>query len=194
MTTNDGISDDKVVIFCFQCTFWMVCHPCPVLGRGYRHICMKPNIFLWLNSDDRKNPNFLIGELARIYTKSKRYKIKDIRVHQCPSMACKHLYESTDNNKTWSKSERCRYRKAISLLQMVGVRGTESGDFFVPCDLEIWRAPLLRHFKLHASFRTHLWIQTGVKIRKCLNWGKFVLNSVTLTFVFWPWPSPWTTL
>ena len=58
--------------------------------------------------------------------------------------------------------------------------------FFVPCDLEIWqmtlknnRAPLLSNIKLCASFHHHMWIQTGVTVRKWLSW---VLNSVTLTF------------
>ena len=61
-------------------------------------------------------------------------------------------------------------------------------DFFVPCDLEIWwmtsksdRAPLLCHCKLCASFRSHVWIQAGVTVWKCLNWGKIFLTSVT-----WP--------
>ena len=57
---------------------------------------------------------------------------------------------------------------------------------FVLCDLEIWlmtlknnRAPLICHIKLCASFHRHMWIQTGVTVRKQLNW---VLTSVTLTF------------
>ena len=44
---------------------------------------------------------------------------------------------------------------------------------FVPCDLEIWRrtlknnrTPLLYYIKLCASFQSHGWIQTGVKVRK----------------------------
>ena len=44
---------------------------------------------------------------------------------------------------------------------------------FVPCDLEIsWmtlknnRAPLLCYFKIWASFHSHLWIRTGVTVRK----------------------------
>ena len=50
-------------------------------------------------------------------------------------------------------------------------------DFFVPCDLEIWqmtlknnRAPLLSHIKHCASFHCHMWIQTGVTVRKPLRW------------------------
>ena len=53
-------------------------------------------------------------------------------------------------------------------------------DYFVWCDLEIWRmtlknnrAPLLCCFKLSASW---------------------VLTSVTLTFDLWPWPFAWTSL
>ena len=64
--------------------------------------------------------------------------------------------------------------------------------FLEPCDLEIWRmtlknnrAPLLSIIKLYASFHHHMWIQTGVTVRKRLSW---VLTSVTLTFDLWPWP------
>ena len=53
------------------------------------------------------------------------------------------------------------------------------GNFFVPCDLEIWRmtlknnrAPLLCCFKLCASFYSHQWIQTGVTVQKCTIWVK----------------------
>ena len=65
-----------------------------------------------------------------------------------------------------------------------------------PCDLEIWRmtlknnwAPLLSIIKLYASFHHHMWIQTGVTVRKRFSW---VLTSVTLTFDHWPWPFAWT--
>ena len=69
---------------------------------------------------------------------------------------------------------------------------------FEPCDLEIWRmtlknnrAPLLSNIKLCALFHHHMWIQTGVLVRKQLSW---VLTSVTLTFDLWPWPFAWTSL
>ena len=72
------------------------------------------------------------------------------------------------------------------------------GDFFFPCDLEIWQitvkhneVPLLCYFKLCASFRSHMWIQTGLTVRKRPNW---VLTSVTLTFDLWPWSLAWTSL
>ena len=72
------------------------------------------------------------------------------------------------------------------------------GWFFWPCDLEIWRmtltnnrAPLLSIIKLYASFHHHMWIQTGVTVRKRLSW---VLTSVTFTFDLWPWPFAWTSL
>ena len=67
-----------------------------------------------------------------------------------------------------------------------------------PCDLEIWRmtlknnrAPLLCCFQLCAWFHCHMWIQTGVRVRKRLSW---VLTSVTLTFDLWPWSFAWTSL
>ena len=70
--------------------------------------------------------------------------------------------------------------------------------FLEPCDLEIWqttfknnRAPLLSIIKLYAAFYHHMWIQTGVTVRKRLSW---VLTSVTLTFDLWPWPFAWTSL
>ena len=70
--------------------------------------------------------------------------------------------------------------------------------FLEPCDLEIWRmtlknnrASLLSIIKLYASFHYHMWIQTGVTVRKRLS---RVLTSVTLTFDLWPWPFAWTSL
>ena len=68
--------------------------------------------------------------------------------------------------------------------------------FLAPCDLEIWRmtlknnrAPLLSNIKLYVSFNHHMWIQTGVTVRKRLS---KVVTSVTLTFDLWPWPFAWT--
>ena len=51
------------------------------------------------------------------------------------------------------------------------------------------RAPLLTNIKLYVSFHHHMWIQTGVTVRKRLSW---VVASVTLAFVLWPWPFAWT--
>ena len=68
-------------------------------------------------------------------------------------------------------------------------------NFFVPCDLEIWqmtlknsRAPLLRCFKLCASFHSHRWIQTGVTVRKRPILVKIddFFSRVTLKFHGWP--------
>ena len=49
----------------------------------------------------------------------------------------------------------------------------QNRQFFVPCDLQIWRmtlknnrAPLLCCFKLCASFHIHQWIQSGATVRK----------------------------
>ena len=53
------------------------------------------------------------------------------------------------------------------------------------------RAPLLSIIKLYASFHHHIWIQTGVTVRKLLSW---VLTSVTLTFDLWPWSFAWMAL
>ena len=71
-------------------------------------------------------------------------------------------------------------------------------QFLEPRDLEIWRmtlknnrAPLLSNIELYASFHHHMWIQTGVTVRKRLSW---VVTSVTLIFDLWPWPFAWTSL
>ena len=37
-------------------------------------------------------------------------------------------------------------------------------------------APFLCYFKLCASFRSHLWLPTGVILRKSLHWGKICFN------------------
>ena len=71
--------------------------------------------------------------------------------------------------------------------------------FFSQCDLEIWlitlnniRAPLQCHFKLCASFCSHLCIQTGVTVWKWPNRDKIVLTSVALTSDRWQRPFAWT--
>ena len=54
-------------------------------------------------------------------------------------------------------------------------KGSKCVNFFVPCDLEIWRmtlknnmAPFLYRFELCALFHGHHWIQTGVTVQKLL--------------------------
>ena len=56
-------------------------------------------------------------------------------------------------------------------------------------NLENNRSPLLSNIKLYVSFHHHMWIQTGVTVRKWLSW---VVTSVTLTFDLRPWPFAWT--
>ena len=76
--------------------------------------------------------------------------------------------------------------------------GSKSIIFFLLCDLKISRmtlknnrAPLLSNIQLCASSYHHMWIQTGVTVRKRLSW---VLTYVNLTFDLWPWPFAWTSL
>ena len=63
------------------------------------------------------------------------------------------------------------------------------GDFLSPVTLKydrwpwkINRIPLLCYFKLCASFRSHLWIGTGVMVRKKPKLGQ------NLLWPLWPWP------
>ena len=83
-------------------------------------------------------------------------------------------------------------------LQSGNAQFGSNSTILEPCDLEIWRmtlrnnkAPLLSVIKLYASFHHHMWIQTGVTVRKRLSW---VVTSVTLTFDLWPRPYAWTLL
>ena len=70
--------------------------------------------------------------------------------------------------------------------------GSKSEIFFLPRDLEIWwmilkknsRTPLRCYFKLCAAFRSHLWIQTGVMVRKSSNWDKICFDLYYLKL--WP--------
>ena len=57
------------------------------------------------------------------------------------------------------------------------------GDFFVPCDLEIWRmAPLLCYFKFCASFRRHWWIQLEL-----LSGNAQFGSKSSIFLAVWPW-------
>ena len=67
----------------------------------------------------------------------------------------------------------------LKLLSGNAKFGVEIGEFFVPCDLEIWRmtlknnwALLLCYYKFCASFRSHWWMQTGVTVQKRPIWVK----------------------
>ena len=89
------------------------------------------------------------------------------------------------------------WNRTRTLIQSLNV-GNNNGRFLEPCELEIWRktlknnrAPLLCCFQLCGWFHCHMWIQTGVRVRKRLS---LVLTSVTLTFDLWPWPFAWTSL
>ena len=68
-------------------------------------------------------------------------------------------------------------------------------NFFVPCELEIWRmtlknkrAPFLCCFQLCASFHSHQWIQTSYSPETPnLGQNQFFLSRATLKFDRWPW-------
>ena len=99
-----------------------------------------------------------------------------LKNNRAPLLCCFKLYASFQSH--WWIQTKVTVRKRSIRVKI--------GDFFVPCDLEIWRmtlknnrAPLLCYFKLCASFHHHMWIQTGVTVRKRLNG---VMTSVTLTF------------
>ena len=77
-------------------------------------------------------------------------------------------------------------------LQSGNAKFESKSTIFLACDLEIWRmtlksnrAHLLSNIKLYASLHHHMWIQTGVTVRKRLSW---VMTSVNLTFDLWSLP------
>ena len=73
------------------------------------------------------------------------------------------------------------------------------GHFLAPVTLKFsgwpWqnnRAPLLCYFKLCASFHSHKWIQTGVRVRKRSISVKICFDLCDLDLR--PWPFAWTSL
>ena len=101
----------------------------------------------------------------------------------------------------WFGTQSCplwRHSNAVNSNRSNSLEPYYSGQtwrFFCPCDFEIWRttlknsrAPVLFHFKLSVSFRSHPWIQTGVTFRKYPNWGKICFDICNLEL----WPLIWT--
>ena len=80
-----------------------------------------------------------------------------------------------------------KHQFGSNLMIFRAVRPWNSKD-----DLENNRAPLLSNIKLYVSFHHHMWIQTGVTVRKLLS---SVVTSVTLTFdldlLYGPYPGSW---
>ena len=88
------------------------------------------------------------------------------------------------------------YQFKMELQSVKAKFGSKSVIFFVPCDLEIWwmtlknnSALFLCYFKLCESFHSHMWIQTGVTVRKRPIWVKIsnFVSRVTLKFDGWHW-------
>ena len=92
-----------------------------------------------------------------------------LKNNRAPLLCSFKLYASFHNH--WWIQSKVTVRKTPNLGQMLRL--------LEPCDLEIWRmtfknnrAPLLCYYKLCASFRSHWWIQTGVRVRKHQIWVK----------------------
>ena len=115
-------------------------------------------------------------------------------------------WEYGDNTKKGFKKLRspCSHGEVACLHKWIQTKATarkrsiqvKIGDFFVPCDLEIWwmtlknnRAPLLCYFQLCASFCSHWCIKTGVTVRNRPILVKIdnFFSRVTLKFDRWPW-------
>ena len=77
----------------------------------------------------------------------------------------------------------CYFKLCASFLHFVAIGEfkleLQSGNAQLRMTFKNNSAPFLSNIKLCASFHHHMWIQTGVTVRKRLNW---VLTSVTFTF------------
>ena len=126
-----------------------------------------------------------------------------IHQHKCIPTSKRFFYKKCYKTEiNWNVFKNIKYNKA-NLRDLIAATGLViilkldlNRQFFSPCDLEIWwmtlktnRAPLLCYFKLCASFRSHWWIQTGVRVQKRPIWVKFedFKSRVTLEFDGWPW-------
>ena len=98
---------------------------------------------------------------------------------------------------TWSFVHHFKIIGELKLeLQSENVQFESKSTVFVSRDLKIWcmtlknnRAPLLYYVKPCVSFQSHLWIQTGVTVRKRSIRVKIsdFLSRMTLKFDAWPW-------
>ena len=99
-----------------------------------------------------------------------------LKNNRAPLLCCLKLYTSFHSHR-WIQTK-VTVRKHPIWVKI--------DDFFsrVTLKFDRWpwknnRAPLLSNIKLYASFHHHMWIQTGVTVRKRLSW---VMTSVTLTY------------
>ena len=94
---------------------------------------------------------------------------------------CSHCYDVL--NEDWSYSpETLNSGKKSSIFRTVWPWNWQMTP-------KNYRAPLLCHVKLCASFCSYLWFQTGVTVKKCPIWVKFInfTTRVTLKFDGQPW-------
>ena len=103
-----------------------------------------------------------------------------------------NLTDDLENNKA---PLLCYFKLCATFLAISGNAqfGSKSSKLFAvwPWNLtdDNNKTPILSSVKHCASFHHHMWIQSGVTVRKRLNW---LLTSVTLTSDLWPWPFAWT--
>ena len=114
------------------------------------------------------NPKF--GSKSVIYCPVWPWNLTDdLENNRAPLLCCFKFYASFHSH--WWIKTKVTVRKRPNWVKCY--------VFLEPCDLEIrWmtfknnRAPLLCYFKLCASFRSHWWIQTGVRSPETPNLGQ----------------------
>ena len=147
----------------------------------HSHRWIQTKVTVWKTPNSGQNRRFIAPCDHQIWWMT-------LKNNRAPLLCCFKLYASFHNHRRIQTKVTVRKRSIRVKI----------GDFCFPYDLEIWwmtlknnRTPLLSTIKLYASFYHHMWIQTGVTVRKRLSW---VMTSVTLTFDLWPWPFAWTLL
>ena len=133
----------------------------------YIKLCVSFQIHRWIQTEvtlRKRSIRVEIGDFLSLVT---------LKFDGWPWKTIGHLF--------YTASSFVHHFKSIGELKLkLQSRNAQFGQFFVPCDLNIWRmplknnrAPLLCCFKLGASFHSHQWIQTGVIVRKRPIWVKF---------------------
>ena len=124
-----------------------------------------------------------IGEF-RLELQSTNAQIASKLVILCPLWP-QNLIDDLEKGHIFSTTSNCVlhfiaiYQFKIEYQSGNAKMGVKISDFFVPCDLEIWRmtlkynrAPLLCSFKRYVSFHSLLWNLNEVTIRKHQIWVK----------------------
>ena len=123
--------------------------------------------WIWSRVTVRKPPICVKVEdfFSRVTFKLDRWPWKTIGHLFYDTLSFVHHFNAIGRFKLKLKSWNAQFGSKLIIFWAVWPRN-------ITDDLKNNRAPLLRYFKLCASFRTHWWIQIGVTVRKHPIWVK----------------------